>query len=148
MEFFGVVAILDMDAFHNEAIISIYPNHSESDTVRDYLYYIINALDLLRDTKAAIKGATLNKTSLNEILVPLPPLAEQKRIVSKIEEIFAVIDQIGTKKEEALSIIRNMRQTALQDAIRGMLVNQDESDEAVSVLSEKIKVEKEQLISR
>lgn len=98
-------------------------NHSESDTVRDYLYYIINALDLLRDTKVAIKGATLNKTSLNEILV-LPPLAEQKRIVSKIEEIFAVIDQIGSKKEEALSIVRNIRQTALQDAIRGVLVEQ------------------------
>lgn len=142
----GKLAILDMDAFHNEAIISIYPNHSESDTVRDYLYYIINALDLLRDTKAAIKGATLNKTSLNEILVPLPPLAEQKRIVSKIEEIFAVIDQIGSKKEEALSIIRNIRQTALQDAIRGVLVEQEENDEPASVLYEKIQAEKEQLV--
>lgn len=142
----GKLAILDMDAFHNEAIISIYPNHSESDTVRDYLYYIINALDLLRDTKAAIKGATLNKTSLNEILVPLPPLAEQKRIVSKIEEIFAVIDQIGTKKEEALSIIRNMRQTALQDAIRGVLVEQEDTDEPASILYEKIQAEKKRLI--
>ncbi|MFV8261603.1 restriction endonuclease subunit S [Aerococcus viridans] len=142
----GKLAILDMDAFHNEAIISIYPNHGESDTIRDYLFYIINALDLLRDTKAAIKGATLNKTSLNEILVPLPPLAEQKRIVAKIEEIFAVIDQIGTKKEEALGIIKNMRQTALQDAIMGVLVEQDETDEPASELYEKIKNEKEKLV--
>lgn len=142
----GKLAILDMDAFHNEAIISIYPNHGESDTIRDYLFYIINALDLLRDTKAAIKGATLNKTSLNEILVPLPPLAEQKRIVAKIEEIFAVIDQIGTKKEEALSIIKNMRQAALRDAIMGVLVEQDENDEPASVLYEKIQAEKEKLI--
>lgn len=142
----GKLAILDMDAFHNEAIISIYPNHDESDTIRDYLFYIINGLDLLRDTKAAIKGATLNKTSLNEILVPLPPLSEQKRIVAKIEEIFAVIDQIGTKKEEALSIIQNMRQTALQDAIMGVLVEQSETEEPASVLSEKIKKEKEQLV--
>jgi len=142
----GKLAILDMDAFHNEAIISIYPNHGESDTIRDYLFYIINALDLLRDTKAAIKGATLNKTSLNEILVPLPPLAEQKRIVVKIEEIFSVIDQIGTRKAEALTIINNMRQTALQDAIMGVLVEQDETDEPASELYEKVKNEKEKLV--
>ena len=88
----------------------------------------------------------LNKTNLNNIIVPLPPLAEQKRIVAKIEKIFAVIDQIGTKKEEALSIIRNMRQTALKDAIMGVLVEQDENEEPASVLYEKIQAEKEKLV--
>ena len=78
--------------------------------------------------------------------IPLPPLSEQKRIVAKIEEIFAVIDQIGTKKEEALSIIRNMRQTALQDAIRGVLVEQEDTDEPASILYEKIQAEKKRLI--
>lgn len=112
-----------------------------------YMLYFMNSLNFPEmDLITGIAVPKLNQNNLNKILVPLPPLAEQNRIVAKIEKIFAVIDQIGTKKEEALSIIRNMRQTALQDAIRGMLVNQDESDEAVSVLSEKIKVEKEQLI--
>lgn len=112
-----------------------------------YLMHFINALDL--PEIGLINGIAvpkLNQTNLNNILVPLPPLEEQKRIVAKIEEIFAVIDQIGTKKEEALSIIRNMRQTALQDAIMGVLVDQDENDEPASVLYEKIQAEKEQMI--
>lgn len=83
---------------------------------------------------------------LKKIPFPIPPLQEQYRIVAKIEEIFAVIDQIGERKEEALSIIRNMRQTALQDAIMGVLVDQDENDEPASVLYEKIQAEKEQMM--
>lgn len=88
----------------------------------------------------------LSRQKLAQLSVPFPPLSEQKRIVSKIEEIFTVIDQIGTKKKEALSIIRNMRQTALQDAIMGVLVEQDENDEPASVLYEKIQTEKEKLV--
>ncbi|MGX7388827.1 restriction endonuclease subunit S [Carnobacterium divergens] len=89
------------------------------------------------------RGYSRHYSLLKKKPVPIPPLAEQKRIVAKIEEIFAVIDQIGTKKEEALTIIQNMRQTALQDAIMGVLVEQDETDEPASELYEKIKNEKE-----
>lgn len=92
------------------------------------------------------RGYSRHYSLLKKIPVPIPPLAEQKRIVEKIEEIFAVIDQISAKKEEALSIIRNMRQTALQDAIMGVLVEQDENDEPASVLYEKIQAEKEKLV--
>lgn len=92
------------------------------------------------------RGYSRHYSLLKKIPVPIPPLAEQKRIVAKIEEIFVAIDQIGTKKEEALSIIRNMRQTALQDAIRGVLVEQDENDEPSSILYEKIQAEKERLV--
>lgn len=92
------------------------------------------------------RGYSRHYSLLKKKPVPIPPLAEQKRIVAKIEEIFAVIDQIGTKKEEALSIIRNMRQTALQDAIMGVLVEQDDTDEPASILYEKIQVEKEKLV--
>lgn len=92
------------------------------------------------------RGYSRHYSLLKKEPVPIPPLAEQERIVEKTEEIFAVIDQIGNKKEEALSIIRNMRQTALQDAIMGVLVDQDENDEPASVLYEKIQAEKEQMI--
>lgn len=116
-------------------------------TLTQYMKHFMNALDL--PEMGLINGIAvpkLNQTNLNNIIVPLPPLAEQKRIVAKIEEIFSVIDQIGTKKEEALSIIRNMRQTALQDAIMGVLVEQDENEEPASVLYEKIQAEKEKLV--
>lgn len=116
-------------------------------TLTQYMKHFMNALDL--PEMGLINGIAvpkLNQTNLNNIIVPLPPLAEQKRIVAKIEDIFAVIDQIGTKKEEALSIIRNMRQTAIKDAIMGVLVEQDETDEPASELYEKIKNEKEKLV--
>ena len=92
------------------------------------------------------RGYSRHYSLLKKKPVPIPPLAEQKRIVAKIEEIFAVIDQIGTKKEEALSIIRNMRQAALQDAIMGVLVEQEDANEPASILYEKIQAEKEKLV--
>lgn len=111
-----------------------------------YIKYFLDAqiFELKAKAKSMIPGISREDILLFEF--PLPPLQEQKRIVAKIEEIFAVIDQIGTKKEEALSIIRNMRQTALQDAIMGVLVDQDENDEPASVLYEKIQAEKERMI--
>lgn len=142
----GKMAILDVDAFHNEAIISIYPKYDDSKTIRNYLYYIMNGLDLLKESKGAIKGATLNKKSLNNILVPLPPLAEQKRIIAKIESLFTVIDQIGERKQDSLAIIEKIRQTSLQNAIMGQLVEQNENDEPASDLVKKIQAKKEQLI--
>lgn len=114
---------------------------------RDFLYYWF--LKDVNDIKSITTGSTMvhvTKGNMEKRLFPLPSIDEQKRIVAKIEEIFAVIDQIGTKKEEALSIIQNMRQTALQDAIRGVLVEQDENDEPASILYEKIQVEKEKLV--
>lgn len=116
-----------------------------------FVFYFLNS-EFHRDRLGGITNKSgqafynLSRQKLVQLAIPLPPIAEQKRIVAKIEEIFAVIDQIGTKKEEALSIIQNMRQTALQDAIRGVLVEQDENDEPASILYEKIQVEKEQLV--
>lgn len=111
-----------------------------------YIKYFLDAqiFELKAKAKSMIPGISREDILLFEF--PLPPLQEQKRIVAKIEEIFAVIDQIGTKKEEALSIIRNMRQTALQDAIRGVLLEQDDNDEPASFLYEKIQAEKEKLV--
>lgn len=108
--------------------------------------YLKYTLDALLETGVGTSIQQLTVPMIKPKVIPLPPLAEQKRIVAKIEEIFAVIDQIGTKKEEALSIIKNMRQTALQDAIMGVLVEQDENEEPASVLYEKIQAEKEKLV--
>ena len=111
-----------------------------------FLYYFLTTAKEAMENKAT--GTTFKAISgsvIRDLSIPLPPLSEQKRIVAKIEEIFAVIDQIGTKKEEALSIIRSMRQTALQDAIMGVLVEQDETDESANEILKKIEKEKEHL---
>ncbi|MBU5257222.1 restriction endonuclease subunit S [Tissierella praeacuta] len=90
----GKMSILGVDGFHNEAIISIFPICDLEETTKMYLFRIMDGLDILGDSKSAVKGATLNTTSLNNILIPLPPLAEQKRIVEKLDMIMDMLDEI------------------------------------------------------
>lgn len=87
----GKTAILDIDAFHNEAIITIAQYYDENNIVRDYLFNILPVVSNLGDSKDAIKGKTLNSQSLFNLLIPLPPIQEQQRIVQKIDEIQTLI---------------------------------------------------------
>ena len=87
----GKTSILNVEAFHNEAIISIYPYIDKDFATRDYLFYILPLISNLGESKDAIKGKTLNSKSLFNLLVPLPPINEQNRIVRKIEELYALL---------------------------------------------------------
>ncbi|MEI0539818.1 restriction endonuclease subunit S [Brachyspira pulli] len=90
----GKVSILGIDAFHNEAIISIYPFIDTDKIVTNYLFLIMPLISQSGDTKTAIKGNTLNTDSLNALYIPLPPIEEQKRIVDKINRVNEVINTI------------------------------------------------------
>lgn len=90
----GRTSILGIDAYHNEAIISIKTYADKDNITRNYLAVILPIIANSGDSKNAIKGKTLNSTSIYNLLVPLPPLAEQHRIVSKIEELFHEIDKL------------------------------------------------------
>ena len=90
------------------------------------------------------KGVTikhLTKTALHSICFPLPPLAEQKRIVEKIEELLALVDDLETNKTDLQSYIKQTKSKVLEMAVRGELVPQDSNDEPASVLLERIKNE-------
>ncbi|WP_443110750.1 restriction endonuclease subunit S [Caloramator sp. mosi_1] len=88
----------------------------------------------------------MTKDIINSFLIPLPPLAEQKRIVEKVEHLFNLIDELESDKEKLKKLIKLTREKTLQLAIQGKLVPQDPNDEPASVLLEKIKEEKERLI--
>ena len=90
----GCVSILDIDALHNEAIISIFPIVDENTVMRDYLFKIMPSVSKTGDSKKAIKGNTLNSKSLRNLLLPLPPLEEQQRIVEKLDKILPLTDSI------------------------------------------------------
>lgn len=89
----GRCSILDIDAFHNEGIISIYPKIDSYD-FKKYLFKILPYITKYGDTKGAIKGNTLNSKSLKELLIPVPPLGEQQRIVEKLELLLPLCDDI------------------------------------------------------
>ena len=84
----GRTSLLNVSAYHNEAIISIYPFVDKNYQARNYLFHILPIISNLGDSKDAIKGKTLNSKSLNNLLLPLPPLKEQGRIVAMIELLF------------------------------------------------------------
>ena len=84
----GRSSLLNTSAYHNEAIISIYPFVDKNYQARNFMFHILPIISNLGDTKDAIKGKTLNSKSLNNLLLPLPPLNEQGRIVAMIELLF------------------------------------------------------------
>ena len=87
---------------------------------------------------------------LKAILVPIPPLKEQKRLIEKYNELTKLICQY-TQQKDALDLLNDnlypsIKKSFLQEAIQGKLVPQDPNDESASVLLEKIKAEKEKLV--
>ena len=75
---------------------------------------------------------------LSDLLFPLPPLAEQQRIVTEIEKWFALIDEIEQSKADLQTSIKQTKSKILDLAIHGKLVPQDPSDEPASELLKRI----------
>ena len=99
------------------------------------------------------KGMTIKhlvQNSLNSIYFPLPPLAEQRRIVEKIKQLTPYLKKYGsvetTLSNLNLALPDDLKKSILQYAVQGKLVPQDPADEPASVLLERIRAEKEQLI--
>ena len=80
------------------------------------------------------------------VLFPLPPLAEQQRIVEQVETLLKYVDIIDSDAETLDKSITLAKQKILDLAIRGKLVQQDPTDEPASELLKKIKAEKDALV--
>ena len=101
------------------------------------------------ETGTANQG-NLGAENILKTLFPLPPLAEQKRIVAKIEELLPKVEEYG-KAQDALNKLNEelpekLKKSVLQEAIEGRLVPQDPNDEPASALLERIREEKKQLV--
>ena len=88
----------------------------------------------------------ISRDVMLNLLFPLPPLAEQQRIVEQIEMLLGYVDIIDTDAETLEKSITLAKQKILDLAIRGKLVPQDPADEPASELLKKIKAEKEALV--
>ena len=80
----GKTSILKIDSYHNEAIITIRPFIDKEYAMRNYLFKVLPLIANLGESKDAIKGKTLNSKSLSNLLIPLPPLQEQQRIIEQM----------------------------------------------------------------
>ena len=115
-----------------------------------YVYYYFN-MSLFRSSFSNDDSKQINQVTqaiLRDTLIPLPPFAEQTRIVAKLHEILSLADFINDGTEKIEMIITNAKSKILDLAIRGQLVPQDPADEPASVLLERIRAEKEELIKQ
>ncbi|KJF91709.1 restriction endonuclease subunit S [Photobacterium leiognathi] len=95
----GKVSILDVDAYHNEAIISIFPY---TGIQQNYLFKVLPSIANSGNKKNAIMGFTLNSESLALLTIPVPPTIEQHRIVAKVDELMTLCDQLEQQTEDSI----------------------------------------------
>lgn len=114
-----------------------------------YIYYTFLSSLIFEQIRQEMHGVNLPRISpkkLAELIIPLPPLSEQSRIAAKIAQLFALLRKVETSTQQYTKLQTLLKSKVLDLAMRGKLVKQDPNDEPASVLLEKIKAEKEQLI--
>ena len=114
----GKRAVSGCDLFTNEAIAALHIlDHDAAD--RDYLYWALGSIDYDRIVDRAAKGKTLNKAKLKLLQLPLPLLAEQKRIAV----ILDAADALRAKRREALAQLDNLLQSTFLDMFGDPVTN-------------------------
>ena len=101
-----------------------------------HVFYLFKSLNLIGGKGVAIQG--LSSSDLAKLLVPLPPISEQNRIISELNRWLSVVDQIELDQYSLKNTIADIKNRILCLAISGKLVGQDISDEPAIELLKKI----------
>ena len=123
------------------------------DTVfnQDFLYYALSSYFMYQTLSLLAAGSTvknLKSDTVKSVLFPIPPMREQKRIAEKIDSLISFVIKIESDKTDLQTTIQLTKSKILELAIRGKLVPQDPNDEPASILLERIRTEKEELIKQ
>ena len=123
----------------NQAAVLIRPYHHKELLVK-YLFYYLSEMSEINSisTKGSAGQVNISLTQSQNMRIPLPPLAEQQRIVEEIECWFKLIDIIEQGKADLQTTIKQAKNKILDLAIHGKLVPQDPNDEPASKLLKRI----------
>lgn len=147
----GIVPILfdNMNLTENAARLTPYK------VDKKYLLTLLSSLFLQNqffEKTKQVGQPKLALTRLKAAIIPLPPVAEQQRIINKLEELMPQIDKYEQAETTLTSFEQEfpdkMRSSILQAAVQGKLVAQNPQDEPASVLLKKIRAEKAELIKQ
>ena len=140
---------------HLDTPMSLAPNASIlrffNDITCDYFEYVFKSFvgqNYLQFLSGGAAMPKFNKTDLRAMIVPVPPIKEQERIVESVKNTFIGIDDLDISYSGLANTIQSVKSKILDLAIRGKLVPQDPNDEPASVLLERIRAEKEELIKQ
>ena len=114
--------------------------------LQDYLYYALSSKYIYDSFSLVAAGSTvknLKSDTVKQVLFPLPPINEQKKILEEIERIITLIEEVENDKADLQVAIKQAKSKILDLAIHGKLVAQDPNAEPASVLLEKLRAEKE-----
>jgi len=139
----GKTGFIRIPGASNQQINAIIPYDS---ILPEYIYFICISPQFQKSIVGNASATTLpilNKSSFEVLLLPLPPLPEQQKIVEEIEQRFSVADEVEKAIDNSLKQAERLRQSILKKAFEGKLVPQDPSDEPAEKLLEKFKAEKE-----
>ena len=135
----GKLGLLNIEATTNQACCACIPFSGINN--RFLFFYLLSQKQNIQEKAEGGAQPNISKEKLINILFPLPPLSEQRRIVEKIEELLALVDDLETNKTDLQSYIKQAKSKVLEMAIRGELVPKNPEDEPASVLLERIKKE-------
>ena len=107
-----------------------------------YLQSLPGLVELRKNAKHAVNQSSINQEDVMSAQFNLPPPAEQREIVRRVEAFFKLADQIEARFVKAKPRVDQLIQSLLAKAFRGELVLQDPNDEPASVLLEQIKAER------
>ncbi|MBI4766685.1 MAG: restriction endonuclease subunit S [Deltaproteobacteria bacterium] len=134
-------AILTYPACFPDSIVGIIANSVVC--LAEYVEFFIRVAKTDLSTFApATAQKNINIAILNEVAVPLPPLIEQHEIVRRVEELFALADQIEARYQKAKAHVDKLTQSILAKAFRGELVPQDPNDTPAIILLSEIDIGK------
>ena len=150
---FGRPYILNVDGCVHDGWLVLSGYQTAYD--KDFLYYLLASSFAYYQFCEVVSGAVVKNLNSDKVacaLFPLPPINEQHRIVAKIEELLPYIERYG-KAEEHLTTLNTtfpeaLKKSILQEAVQGKLVPQNPDDEPASVLLERIRAEKQELIKQ
>ena len=110
--------------------------------IKDYICTVIESQYFLKYALSSATGSTIKNVPLqaiNEFLVPIPPIAEQKRIIVAIEQWLSIVGALENEKNDLFKNIQQSKAKILDLAIHGKLVPQDPNDEPAIELLKRIK---------
>ena len=148
----GNAALADMEKFSAGQRLITFQQYGSKNELINYVMLMFILSDFFQQqlyvNKTGSTVAGIKATILKTLWIPVPPYNEQLRISNTLKSAINLIDSISQNKEILSTSISNTKSKILDLAIRGKIVPQDPNDEPASVLLERIRAEKEELIKQ
>ena len=145
------IAFVNEKFSHCIASTGFYVCNSNGILNPNFMFVLMTSKYVIDGLNSFMKGnnsPSIRKEEIENFLYPIPPIYEQKRIINKINAMFPIIENLAIQKNNLKKESISFKSKILDLAIRGKLVPQDPNDEPASVLLERIRVEKEELIKQ